>query len=739
MARKRPRGKQQTRGRLRAAEKTEVYGSTFARKRARKRAARITAEEESDLKLLQQKQLASRIKMARTNFNKRSVQRTAPALIPAKKCGIDLMSALGIPVPNFSDMKPFVRRFWAPPTIPSTSAMASTVAKEAKGTLSLNLIRKSIGVQVIDPSGCCPPPVYHFHDPHLPNIFHTFQKANRVRFERPTRVQQQAWPAILAGANVLAVAPTGSGKTLAYLLPALTHMNAQSPPNRGEGPLCLVLVPTRELAAQVCSAFRPLGRTLGMRSLAIYGGGKKGAKCRRRVELHKQGGLSSSALGDDTYGCGTAQLHSQSKAGQASVLINSSVHLVAATPGRALDLIALGALKMGRVSYLVVDEADRMLTLGFEQQLDAITQLIRPDRQTVLFSATFPETLRAAGERWLCSQAGRRRSGVVPVTSVERSSSTPKIPPRIILRVKASSNTNRLSTNAFIEGAITADIEAGAVLLPKITGAKKDHNENAAREIITLGTRSTINISADIVHCVQVVPAANKGARLIRLIEKLATVEREAGKRHRGRSIIFCNTRRSLRSVVQRLLKCGAKVAQLHGKMDQEDREQSLNDVKCGKANCLVATDVAARGLHLNRLAYVINYDFPRTLEQYAHRVGRTGRQGQRGRAYTFITPDEARAARALVALLRRCRQVVGPKLLALSEGTFQGFEGNDDEDSDGDKCLVVVKAAPDSNWKVPQHLQALIKTTNIEGGKHCQECEDEDEGRVGGAGEDDM
>ena len=248
--------------------------------------------------------------------------------------------------------EPFDKCFWLgqPAVIP--------VSEELK------LTRKSLGILVRGALHLCPSPVKSASDDGLPPIFEKF--FSFLKYNSPTSVQMQCWPAILSGANVLGVAPTGSGKTLAYGIPLGPHILAQQRKKKEShipSPIGLIIVPTRELAIQVTAALQPLKRLASIRTVAIYGGQDKDIQITSLQE-------------------------------------NGSVHVVVATPGRLLDLIQTKKLSLYSVSYLVIDEADRMFALGFEQQLDEIFMMIRPDKQAMLFSATFPGKLRDAATRY---------------------------------------------------------------------------------------------------------------------------------------------------------------------------------------------------------------------------------------------------------------------------------------------------------------------------------------------------
>ena len=253
-----------------------------------------------------------------------------------------------MPTTNFSKCKLFQRDFWSGPV------------GEDPVSDDLKAIRKTLGILPKGKLTLCPPPVLEIASPYLPKEFPVI--FSNLNLTKPSPVQMQCWPTIMCGANVLCIAPTGSGKTLAYSLPMIPHIDVQikKDPLANPGtpaPLALVLVPTRELAIQVAAVLKALKRCCGIRSLAIYGGQDKDQQLQQLTQFGR-------------------------------------THILVATPGRLLDLIASKHISLHAVTYLVLDEADRMLSLGFEKQLDMIASQIRPDRQSMLFSATFPGKLR---------------------------------------------------------------------------------------------------------------------------------------------------------------------------------------------------------------------------------------------------------------------------------------------------------------------------------------------------------
>uniref|UniRef100_A0ABM5FNY4 RNA helicase n=1 Tax=Pogona vitticeps TaxID=103695 RepID=A0ABM5FNY4_9SAUR len=206
----------------------------------------------------------------------------------------------------------------------------------------------------------CPKPVMNFYEANFPaNVMEVIQRQN---FTEPTAIQAQGWPVALSGLDMVGVAQTGSGKTLSYLLPAIVHINHQPFLERGDGPICLVLAPTRELAQQVQQVAAEYGRACRLKSTCIYGGAPKGPQIRD---------------------------------------LERGVEICIATPGRLIDFLEAGKTNLRRCTYLVLDEADRMLDMGFEPQIRKIVEQIRPDRQTLMWSATWPKEVRQLAEDFL--------------------------------------------------------------------------------------------------------------------------------------------------------------------------------------------------------------------------------------------------------------------------------------------------------------------------------------------------
>lgn len=532
----------------------------------------------------------------------------------------------------------------------------------------LKALRKSLHVNVKGALQHCPPPIETITCTGLPESFKTV--FDRVQYHTPTVIQKQAWPAILAGSNVLGIAPTGSGKTLAFGLPMVPHILAQPHAMKNKpkpSPICLVLVPTRELAVQVTQTLKPMKSLFKIRSLAVYGG----------VDRHSQiEHLSSTAL-----------------------------HILVATPGRLLDLKTSGEISLDCVTYLVIDEADRMLALGFEEQLNAVSQFVRPDRQTLLFSATFPGKLREVSTKWLTAntQETKGSSGTsdnciiirvntlefsnVKETPTEKKMEAKKMLERQSENFSQLEHENSPATTSSVPPASGLSDSTDSIAAEDGVSMELERESGVIDEKKSRRTLS-LTVSKSIRQHVHVCAAHKKPRLIIKYITRVRENEKAEKVRQVGSMLIFCTKVKTLQFVVQFLEKNGISVAALHGQLMQKQREQVLADFKAGKINILCATDVASRGIHIKRLKYVVNYDFPGSLEQYCHRVGRTGRQDAGGDAYSLITRNMAPIVEDLITLLENCDQTVEPNLAALKDdymggGFVLGEDDVEEEDSE--------------------------------------------------------
>jgi ATP-dependent RNA helicase RhlE len=330
----------------------------------------------------------------------------------------------------------------------------------------------------------------------------------REGIEEPFPVQRLVLPDALAGRDVLVQSPTGSGKTLAFAVPIVEALESGDP-----RPSALVLAPTRELAGQIVEQLRPLAQARGLAAAAVYGG---------------------------------AGIERQAKAARRA-------HILVATPGRLEDLIARRAISLERVRMLVLDEADRMLDMGFRPAVDRIVSSIPRHRQTLFFSAT------------LDGGVGR------------------------------------------LARAYTRDA--------------RSHEHAPPRER-----------RGDVEH--RFVPVSRDS--------KVDMLVRELHDPDRGLTLVFVRTKRGADRLVKRLRARDIETVAMHGNKTQSQREKALARFSAGKVDTLIATDVAARGLDIDDITHVINFDAPADRDAYVHRVGRTGRAGRTGTGITFVAPDQS-------------------------------------------------------------------------------------------------
>ncbi|XP_054805610.1 DEAD-box ATP-dependent RNA helicase 46 [Prosopis cineraria] len=355
-------------------------------------------------------------------------------------------------------------------------------------------------------------------------------------FSTPTPIQAQTWPVALQGRDIVAIAKTGSGKTLGYLMPAFMILR-QRRNNPQNGPTVLVLAPTRELATQIQDEAIKFGQSSRVSCTCLYGGAPKALQLKE---------------------------------------LDRGADIVVATPGRLNDILEMKKIDFGQVSLLVLDEADRMLDMGFEPQIRKIVNEIPPRRQTLMYTATWPKEVR-------------------------------KI--------------------------------AGDLLVNPVQVNIGNVDELAANKAIT--------------QYVEVVPQMEKQRRLEQIIRA-----QERG----SKVIIFCSTKR-LCDQLARGMGRNFGAAAIHGDKSQGERDWVLNQFRTGKSPILVATDVAARGLDIKDIRVVINYDFPNGIEDYVHRIGRTGRAGATGVSYTFISEQDWKHAGDLIKVLEGANQLVPPEL----------------------------------------------------------------------------
>jgi len=369
-----------------------------------------------------------------------------------------------------------------------------------------------------------------------------FQELNLIRpildailaegYTVPSAIQEQAIPVLLDHKDILASAQTGTGKTLAFAAPIIQGLYQENKPTKQQRVIqALILAPTRELAEQIKESFRNYSKGLGLRTEVIFGG--------------------------------------VSQKGQ-EIALKKGVDILVATPGRLMDLIAQGLVHLGHVKYFVLDEADRMLDMGFIHDVKKIVSFIPKERQTMLFSATVPKEITSLAHSLLNQ------------------------PVRIEV-AKAYEMVDQIEQALYY----VSKKDKSKLLLELLTNAK------------------------------------------------LASV------------LIFTRTKHGANKLVKELQSYGVKSDAIHGNKSQNSRQKALTDFKNKKLRVLVATDIAARGIDIDELSCVINYDLPETPETYVHRMGRTGRAGLSGDAYSFCSNEELLLLKAIEKHIKKTIPVV--------------------------------------------------------------------------------
>uniref|UniRef100_A0A453EBI5 RNA helicase n=1 Tax=Aegilops tauschii subsp. strangulata TaxID=200361 RepID=A0A453EBI5_AEGTS len=397
----------------------------------------------------------------------------------------------------------FEQRFSAganPAPVPSTNP----APQADNGNMSVDAYRKKHEITIICPGREAPSPFMSFQSTGFPSEI--LREVQQAGFKAPSPIQAQSWPIALKGSDIVAVAKTGSGKTLGYLLPGFILVKNLRHNSR-DGPTVLVLSPTRELATQIQDEAIKFGRSSRISSTCLYGGAPKGPQLRD---------------------------------------LERGADIVVATPGRLNDILEMGKVSLRQVAYLVLDEADRMLDMGFEPQIRKIVKQVQPKRQTLMFTATWPREVR---------------------------------------KIASDLLTNPVQVN--------------------------------------IGNTDELVANKSITQHVEVTTSFEKGRRLDQILR-----QQEPGSK--------------------------------------AERDSVLSEFRTGRCPILVATDVAARGLDVKDIRVVVNYDFPTGVEDYVHRIGRTGRAGATGIAYTFFCDQDSKYASDLVKILEGANQNVSPELRAM-------------------------------------------------------------------------
>ncbi|XP_022172304.1 probable ATP-dependent RNA helicase DDX43 [Myzus persicae] len=374
-----------------------------------------------------------------------------------------------------------------------------------------------------------------------PDIMKVIKKQN---FTTPSPIQCQAWPIIMSGHDLIAIAQTGTGKTLAYILPALIHLIQQpTPRNKRIGPSVLILGPTRELVLQIHDEITKYLHN-NIKVVCVYGGGVSAVTHQQLIQAKKP-------------------------------------DIIVATPGRLNDLVGIQAVKLDHVSYMVLDEADRMLDMGFKNQIELSLRHIRPDKQTILTSATWP--------------------------------------------VAVQNLANYFAKNPLHITVGSLDLSTVDTVTQKIIILKEHQKEDWLDDFISN------YLSED------------------------------------DKVIIFMRKKTSVDKMYEHFNSINIECRCIHGGRVQADREASLADIRNGVVSILIATDVASRGIDIHDISLVINYDFPLNIEEYVHRVGRTGRAGKTGSAITLFSQYDKLNASPLIDVLKKSNQPIPPELYKMT------------------------------------------------------------------------
>ena len=344
------------------------------------------------------------------------------------------------------------------------------------------------------------------------------------KYETPTPIQAQTIPAALEGSDILGCAQTGTGKTAAFALPIISKLGKRNLKAAKNHPFVLVLAPTRELAIQISDSFKTYGKHLHLRQALVYGG--------------------------------------VSQVNQVRAL-NRGAHILVATPGRLLDLMNQGHIKLSRLEMFVLDEADQMMDMGFLPDLKRIISTLPDERQSLFFSAT---------------------------------------------------------------------------LSSKITALSSSLLRNPVCVNVTPKKKSLDNITQQVLHI-----SRSGKQKLLQDVLKGDDVDR---------ALVFTKTKRAANSLSEQLERCGIKATAIHGNKSQGARQRALESFKRRQVQVLVATDVAARGIDIDGITHVVNYDLPVEPEVYVHRIGRTGRAGQQGIALSFCCGAEHKELRSIERLI---------------------------------------------------------------------------------------
>jgi ATP-dependent RNA helicase DBP3 len=448
-----------------------------------------------------------------------------------------------------------------------------------------------------DDKGILFEPSYTFHDAFqtiaAPLINYCIQGK---QYETPSPIQAQCWPILSSTQqqrrDLIGIAETGSGKTLAFALPALSLLSSlSSTQKKARLPQMLVLAPTRELAIQSHEVIAEFGKCVGITSLVVYGG----------VSKHTQ----------------------------ATPLRQGQIDCVVATPGRLKDLIQDSTCDLSNISYLVLDEADRMLDMGFQEDVEFIIRQCPAStattsgtrRQTCMLSATWPSAIQQMAAHYMVS------------------------PVRVYVGFE-----------------------------PSVAGSGESLTTAANPDLV----EDSLSANKRVRQIVEVIEDRAREGRLKQLLQEYTTTRNSSSNKNKGkgkdtnmdqtlehdRILVFALYKKEADRLERIVRQWGYEVGSIHGNKSQEARSKSLNAFKDGSCPLLIATDVASRGLDIPNVEVVLNYTFPLTIEDYVHRIGRTGRAGKNGLAHTFFQPTDKGHAGELQQVILQAGQDVPPELM---------------------------------------------------------------------------
>lgn len=389
-------------------------------------------------------------------------------------------------------------------------------------------------------------------------------RMSELDYTTPTPIQAMTIPAAVEGRDILGCAQTGTGKTAAFALPILDYLGFEAPRAASGRPLALVLAPTRELAIQIGQSFHAYGKHVRFRQALVYGGVGQNDQVRS---------------------------------------LNKGAHVLVATPGRLIDLMDQGHLDLSSVEIFVLDEADRMLDMGFMPAIKRIVAALPERRQSLFFSATMPPKIRELADQLLFNP----------------------------------------------------------------------------HEVNVIPKKSSV---AKIDQSVRIIERGEKVDRLVKVLRGEGV----------NRSIVFTRTKRGASALAKKLEKQDFAVSAIHGNKSQAARQKALNAFRNNQISVLVATEVAARGIDVDEVTHVVNFDMPSEPESYVHRVGRTGRAGAVGTAISFCTADEQAILREIEKLIGQSIRVQNPEAKfveqAASTSTSNGGKGGHGKRSGGGRAF---------------------------------------------------